>query len=311
MSAAANRSAGALASRAASRAARRALGRVPALEAALRVPFRAAWRRLNARRHRLSEAWFESIAGTLAEDPCIRVAEFGGEFFVDARSALFRRVVRSGGLYEPELSALCASRIDPERDVLDVGANIGFHAVLFGRGVTRGRVLAVEPTARAFARLERNVARNGVDDRVILHRGAVSDAAGHLEIKTVPGREEFSTLGELAHPAVAGEDFLVERVTTTPLDELVERHGLSPGFMKVDVEGAEHLVFGGAERVLAEHRPVILSELSDALLARNGSSAAEVIARIEGHGYTVTDPFGRGGASVGRDFGDILCVPRS
>src|SRR3546814_7653834 len=57
--------------------------------------------------------------------------------------------------------------LDPSRDVIDIGANIGFFSVLAGRRLSTGRVLSVEPTDAAFARLSRNVQLNGVSDRAI------------------------------------------------------------------------------------------------------------------------------------------------
>lgn len=40
------------------------------------------------------------------------------------------------------------------------------------------------------------------------------------------------------------------------VDGLVEREGLAPGFVKIDVEGAEWFTVRGMRRTLREHRPV-------------------------------------------------------
>src|SRR3546814_11552837 len=90
--------------------------------------------------------------------------------------------------------------LDPSRDVIDIGANIGFFSVLAGRRLSTGRVLSVEPTDAAFARLSRNVQLNGVSDRAILHQGLISDTQGTNAIHVIPGMEEYSSIGAL-HPA--------------------------------------------------------------------------------------------------------------
>ena len=242
------------------------------------------------------------------DDPCLRIDEFEGEFYLDARSSLFKRVVTSGE-YEPELTQRCIDHLDPDRDVIDIGANVGFHAVLFGQHVRAGRVLSVEPIPGALSRLRRNLARNGLTDRVEIFEGVISSNSEEVEIKMIPGREEFSSLGAMTHPSVAGAKIEFLTVAATTLDELVATKGLNPGFIKVDVEGAEHLVFAGGGQTLRQFRPVVLSELSDPLLKSNGSSSADVIAAIERCGYQVIDPLCPGVRPGLRPFGDILCVP--
>ena len=278
---------------------------------ALSAPARALWRRFNAARAARERETVMSLMANYAAicvgDPCVHVREFAGDFELDVRSAPFRRLLRRGA-YEPELSAICRRHAEGVVDALDVGANVGFHSVLLAKLVS-GRVLAVEPTSNAGARLERNLERNGVRDRVIAHRGAVSDREDTLTIKTIEGREEYSSLGELVHPAVRGERWVEETVRVDTLDALVARHGLAPGFMKIDVEGFEHRAIAGATELLTRHRPVIVAELSDPLLRRNGSSAREVVEALEALDYRVSDPLRPRARPGTREFGDLLCVP--
>ena len=107
-----------------------------------------------------------------------------------------------------------------------------------------------------------------------------------------------------------GAAFNIETVTASTVDQLVAEYALNPGFIKVDVEGLEHLVFSGASDVLARCRPVILAELTDPLLKSNGSSAKEVVDMIAAHNYQITDPLRPSVVPGTREFGDILCVPR-
>src|SRR5690606_15353695 len=50
-------------------------------------------------------------------------------------------------------------------------------------------------------------------------------------------------------------------VSTTTVDELSERLNLTPDLIKIDVEGAEHFVLLGANRVAKTHSPKIFIEM--------------------------------------------------
>lgn len=261
------------------------------------------------RLRRSAEQALDRLAQLSGDDVTLFVPEFEGRFALSPASALFRRVLIDGE-YEPQLVRAFRHHFDPQRDLLDIGANVGFFTVLGARLATGGRVLAAEPSRSAAARLRHNLALNTVTERVILFEGLLSDRAGERTLNVIPGREEYSSMGTLVHPSVAGEAFVQEIAQATTVDSLVERHQLKPGLIKLDVEGAEALVLAGATRTLRDHRPVILSELSNALLRNMGSSGTEVVARLQGLGYHVTDlkdPTLRPGVRL---YGDILAVPK-
>jgi FkbM family methyltransferase len=272
------------------------------------APVQQLRQRWLLKQHAGANQMLARLVEAFAEDPVLRVAEFQGTFAVSARSHLFRRIVEAGE-YEPVLTRLCLELLDQKRDVVDVGANIGLHTVLLAKQLDRRRLLAVEPTRNALARLKRNIDLNGVGN-VTVFEGVASDAPAWLDIKTIDGLEEYSSLGVMGHPSVTGVQFATQRVEARTLDQLVSEHGLDCGFMKVDTEGMEHAVFGGARGILARQRPVVLSELSDVLLRKNGSSALDVIRIFESLDYIVTDPLHPGETPGAREFGDIICIPK-
>src|SRR3546814_7563854 len=90
-----------------------------------------------------------------ADDIVMRVDSFQGAFAMSPKSHLFRRLFINGE-YEPELAKLFLKYLDPSRDVIDIGANIGFFSVLAGRRLSPGRWLSVVPTVPAFSWFTRN-----------------------------------------------------------------------------------------------------------------------------------------------------------
>jgi FkbM family methyltransferase len=164
----------------------------------------------------------------------------------------------------------------PGTSVIDVGANIGFFAVRFGRWVgAQGRVYAIEPEARNVASLRERVERAGLAEVVECRRAAASEQTGtvHLVLNPIhPGDHHLGAEGE--------------PVAAVTLDDLTADDPRTVGLIKIDVQGAELLVLAGAERVLTEHRPAIFIEVDDPSLQRFGSSAGELLRKLADRGYT-------------------------
>jgi FkbM family methyltransferase len=284
------------------------LKRNPGARTALAGPIalRRWWQHYRAEPAR---ALLGNLEELVVSDVDVRVPDFGGTFRIGPRSHVLHRVLNDG-LYEPVLARLFAQHVVADRDVIDVGANVGFFTVLAARSLTSGRVLAVEPTAAAFERLQHNVAANEVAGKVLPFHGLVAASDGEGMLNVVPGREEYASLGAVVHPSVAGQPTSSESRPARSIDSLVAEHGLSPALIKVDVEGAELGVFTGAEDTLTRHRPVVLSEFSAPLLSANGASAERLLALFDRCGYDVrdaADPQVRPGSPTNTE---IIAVPR-
>jgi FkbM family methyltransferase len=164
----------------------------------------------------------------------------------------------------------------PGASVIDVGANIGFFAVRFGRWVgAQGRVYAIEPEARNIASLRERVARAGLAGIVDCRRAAAADRAGTVQLVLNPIHPGDHHLGPEGEP-----------VPAVTLDELTADDPRTVGLIKIDVQGAELLVLAGADRVLAEHRPAIFIEVDNPSLQRFGTSAGELLRTLADRGYT-------------------------
>jgi hypothetical protein len=87
------------------------------------------------------------------------------------------------------------------------------------------------------------------------------------------------------------------------LDSYVERERVERvDLMKVDVEGAETLVFKGASRLLAsDAAPIVFFELHDALCAAGHVTSRDVKQQLLDHGYEIYRWRRRRFQSVGLD----------
>ncbi len=230
----------------------------------------------------------------------LNMPEFKGYFEMDVRSHVLRRILTEGQ-YEPEVIKILTDRVDPNRDAIDVGANAGLFTVLLSKLLCgSNRVLAVEPTPGALRYLKENLTRNDCMRNVILFEGVASSSSGDIEIKVIEGKEEYSSIGNMAHPAISEERYSVLKTKSQTLDEMIENSQLRPGFIKIDTEGAEHEVLLGAEKTMRNHRPIILCESwDDATLAKSGGIPGAVAALLKSRGYSISEPLE----------GELLAIP--
>jgi FkbM family methyltransferase len=266
--------------------------------------------KMLSRRRRLNAAFDALFENVMEGSLVVRVPHVDGQFEFDRRSRILRRIMIDGE-YEPAFMEIVRKYIDPDRDALDVGANNGLFTVLMARLLGTGRrVLAVEPTPNALAYLRKNLLRNGCDN-IVVFEGVAGNECGNALLNTIPGMEEFSSLrGDIA-PVISGAlpQTVQIRAVSRTLDSLVREHGLNPGFMKVDTEGAEFLVLSGAEELLSKARPVILAELVDAYLAGFGHSVGDVIALLKRFEYRVVNAASPDRPVTCPFSGEVLALP--
>jgi FkbM family methyltransferase len=133
--------------------------------------------------------------------------------------------------------------------VYDVGANVGLYSNLMGTLVgNQGKVVAFEPDARSYRRLEENLALNGLSNVMAfrLALGETSSLARFYTFENDPWRSS------LVRPPT-DERVLEESVEVAAGDELRKSRSLpSPVMIKIDVEGFEYSVIRGLRETLAD-----------------------------------------------------------
>jgi FkbM family methyltransferase len=135
-----------------------------------------------------------------------------------------------------------------------------------------GRVLAFEPNPAARAQLEANLALNHLDNALVVP--AAAGAAPGETVLHVPATPDPSFSSLEAGRFSEGEPI---PVPLTTVDAEVEKAGLEPAVVKIDVEGGELQVVAGMSRVL-ERTPLLIVEVSE-------SSGAELERQLAERGY--------------------------
>ena len=171
------------------------------------------------------------------------------------------------GVFEPETVRCYRRLVKPNATVFDVGANIGAHTLHLAAAVgPGGKVVAFEPTAYAFGKLQTNVSLNPeLRQRIDLRQVFLTDR----ETQTIPGSIYSSwplESGEGRHAGHLGRLEQTDGARAVTLDQVAAERNLTVDFIKIDVDGFECRVLRGAQTILNEHRPTILLELSPYVL---------------------------------------------
>lgn len=194
-----------------------------------------------------------------------------------------------GALHEAGELEHCLRTLPPGATVLDVGANLGTFCV--NLAVRRSDVVfhAVEPVAATCEWLRANVRRNAVEDRVRVHRVALADRAGTMEMT----RTRHTNNRLVPERGAASGEGPLERVEVVMLDDLAAREGIGRvALVKMDVEGAELLALQGGVRLLARDRPDLLLEVEERHLTRFGATIGALEDFLSTHGYGAATPAG-------------------
>ncbi len=237
------------------------------------------------------------------------VNAFRGTFEMPLSNNMVKRILQ--GCYETTQVRILEAILRDGDHVIDVGANLGLFSVLSAAIVgSEGGVLAIEPVPKMVSCLQGNIRRNGLNN-VIVFDGVASDTLDECTIHTAEGAEEYSSIKKIAHPHGQRDNERIVKVKSSTLDTLVTTHNLSPSVVKVDVEGAEGLVFSGAHVVLDRFRPIVLSELDDRLLSGFGWHSGRVVEFLSGHGYFVFDQNTKRplSESLSGFVGDVIAIP--
>jgi FkbM family methyltransferase len=164
--------------------------------------------------------------------------------------------------FEPEMSLL-PHLLAPGMHALDIGANHGVYTLEMARcaasaGTSEGagadgHIWAFEPTRTPRARLERSVVVNGAQQRVTVVPAGLSDAVGEVSFAVHSNSELNSREGQSTER---------ETVQLDTLDNFIAQRGITQtiGFIKLDAEGEELRVMGGAKKFFAEQSPVVMFE---------------------------------------------------
>jgi FkbM family methyltransferase len=202
------------------------------------------------------------------------------------------------GTHDTDVQFALSRLLHPGMTCFDIGANVGFTAVLAAKRVGEsGRVDCFEPLPENATQIRLNAELNEFT-QIRTHQIALGAVDGEAEFRV----SRAPTWGRLEDAGATPEQTGTTRVEVRRLDSLVATESLpTPQFIKMDVEGAEAAVLAGGRELLQRARPVMVIELHHTYQA--------VVDALAGLGYVVR-PLVPGGkiASTDGEF-QVLAYP--
>ncbi|WP_152564353.1 FkbM family methyltransferase [Neorhizobium vignae] len=160
------------------------------------------------------------------------------------------------GSFEGRFLDFLHGRFEPGAVALDIGANIGNHAIHLHEDFAE--IHCFEPNPEVFRHLTENIRSNGFDN-IQLHQAGLGDCddvlmfrenlEGNLGASGFVDDDTPSGHSRILHLPVFEGDKLIARLGITRVD-----------FIKLDVEGFERRVLKGLRETIALRRPIVAFE---------------------------------------------------
>lgn len=170
--------------------------------------------------------------------------------------------------------------------IFDIGANVGWTALLACIYGKPNRIVLVDPNPMALTFAAGNLTINDFSEDCVFIKRFISDKPAD--------KVKFFTAG----PGAAGSMFASHAktasslgswiwVSTTTVDELSSRLKLIPDLIKIDVEGAEHMVLLGLPEVARLGNPKIFVELHSNSELSMEENCRKILNWAASNGYAV------------------------
>ncbi|MDA9752890.1 FkbM family methyltransferase [Candidatus Pelagibacter sp.] len=193
---------------------------------------------------------------------------------------LFKQAIENG-VHEPHFLNLVDNLLSPTDVALDVGGNIGTHAILLSKKLKEGHVYTFESQSLVFSILQNNLLLNNCNN-VTAYRFAVSNE-NHSTISMEPFTFNKKSINNAALK-VDLEGAMGDFSLTRTLDSFEFK---KVDFIKIDIQGSEVKALKGAKNLILNQKPIIFIEIEEQYLRDLGTSSKELIETIFSLNYVM------------------------
>jgi len=217
-----------------------------------------------------------SIAITYLKESMVEID--GHKIFLDKKDSLRLSYNQN---YEIKELEIIKNEINLGDKVIDVGANIGYHTLLFARLVgNSGKVYAFEPDPDNFQILKKNILINRYDN-VILEQKAVSEKT---EVLKLFRSEENYGMHRIYQSKWCKDPINVNAIK---LDDYFKNLN-DINFIKMDIEGAEYGALQGMKSIIENNKNLkIFTEFVPSSIIEYGIEPKKFLNFFLKNGFTI------------------------
>lgn len=214
---------------------------------------------------------------------------FGAEMIVDLSDPGLSWQLITRGQREVEHSNDIRANLRPGMSGIDLGANMGYFALLEAKAIgPNGRLYCIEPVSANVEILRNNIKLNGYDNAVRVFQNLVSSGSDRLKI-TLSAASNSHHVRPESPETDSGAD--QETVTAISIDEFMTLQGLIPSdinFLRCDIEGYEAVALKGMTKLLGASTPLdLFIELHPDMYPLWGTDICAITKLFSGYGFTI------------------------
>ncbi len=169
----------------------------------------------------------------------------GSKMYLDTSDKGICADLYARGIREDSATVELQKRLRPGMVVVDIGANIGYYALIEARVVgQKGKVYAIEPIAENVTLLNKNIGANAYGNIEVFEK-AIGDKSCEKEI-FLSNKSNLSTFCNNKALDMTGEKRKVKVLT---LDQFLKGKK-SPQLVRMDIEGYEFEILQGMEQTM-------------------------------------------------------------
>jgi len=218
------------------------------------------------------------ISNQTSNRPAIKLIN-GSWMVLNPKKKGIDRDLLACGIREPFMTQAVANVLKKGDIVVDIGANIGYYALLESSKVGKlGHVYAIEPVPENCDSLLTNIRINQYTN-ISVHQNAIG-LVNSTGVMSVSEMCNMSTLVKSDYRSYAK----TIKVNVISLDNFMAGKPY-PDLLRMDIEGYEYYLIKGASRLLSEYRPLrICMELHFDVLREK---TREMVKELKGYGFKV------------------------
>ncbi|MES2622907.1 MAG: FkbM family methyltransferase [Patescibacteria group bacterium] len=210
-------------------------------------------------------------------------ADIGFKIFLNPKNGFIDKEIFWKGVYEEDFLDFLKQEIHSEDVYIDIGANIGQHALFVSRIVKRGLVYAFEPNPAIYDQFTKSIEANGIKNIQQYNIGLGAEKSEQklfLNTENIGGSSQLQykdAMSEITMHIEKGDDIL------GPICSKVD-------FIKIDVEGFEYEALVGLTETIKKYKPKMLIEFTPVFYnKKNSQDAQHILDFLLAHGYSFRD----------------------